>query len=275
MITAIITPTKRYGGLGEQHYWLTKQNYTDFTWFIADDLYDERADVVAELTVDSPFEVVHFKPQPKPEGYWSNLAGIYNELLDRCHDLCADAIISLQDYILVPVDGVARMLIALQRTESTVTGLTSYSDVPPPEDVYDYEGGWTIFRSVYKEWPETLYWKDVREPAYAPESISNTNCIEWELNWAGIPGDIVRAGLRFDPDYGKYIAYENQDFAWRAFLEYDKQPYVDTGNHAISLPHQLYWPDERAVMMDYSKRNGEMHEKKYEPVLRVMMRGKL
>lgn len=271
MITVVFTPTKRYGGLAEQYHSLFRQNMYDFVWVIADDLYDERADVVAENCKD--IEVLHYKPVEKPPGYWSNLAAIYNEGFDHAQRIGADVFISLQDYIILPGGVLGMMVCDVEETGSLVTGLVSYSDVPSLGDVVDPEGLWTIFGEPYTGFPSTYSWQDVRGTSgvYKPDTLQHTgvrpnsvgSIVDWELNWAGIPGEFIRDGIRVDPKYGEGIGYENQDFAWKVYLDYDKTPFINTANHVVSLPHTIYDPIERADYGVYSEMNRARHHAKY------------
>jgi hypothetical protein len=149
MKVAVVTPTMRYGGLAEQYAHLLRQTRQPDYWIIADDLWEKRYARVFAETSNSPFKVVHYLPRPKPEGYFSDLAGIMNESLDLCAEFEADLIISLQDYIWIQDDGIERFVDLFRGPceGDLISGLTSHADVPTLDDVVDINDPWTITRT--------------------------------------------------------------------------------------------------------------------------------
>lgn len=274
---AVITPTYRYGGLGEQFACLQRQSHRIQTWIIADDLYEQRADLVKFKTAGANFEVVHFEPDPKPAGYFSNLAGIYNMMLDRAEFSEAELIVSLQDHFWIPKDGIARFVAAtVLHPNDLVTGLASIAKQPGPELVTHPDGMWTLFDEVYDLPPgPDMWWEDVRKDYYPGEgALCRANPVEWELNWASVPGRHVKAGTRFDPEYGRGIAIENQDFAWQCFLDHDAMVILDKENHALGFNHKRYWPEQEQEGLPMTEINKEYHNRKWGNVLNIVNMGR-
>jgi len=280
--TVVITPTYRWGGLGEQYACLLHQTHRIHAWVIADDLYDERADIVKMRTANANFDVIHYKPPPKPQGFFSDIGGLYNQLLDTADDLDAQLIVSLQDHFWVPNDGIARFVEAtILNPGALVTGLASLALTPGPDRIGLPEGKWTLFpEQGGGGWPDKpgpeMWWEDVRIGYYPDEGrLCRSNPVEWELNWASIPGEHVSAGTRFDPEYGRGISLENHDFAWQCFLDHDSMVILDKENHAIGFPHKLYWPEQVEEGLPMTEVNREYHLRKWNSVLSVMNMGKL
>jgi hypothetical protein len=265
MKVAVVTPTMRYGGLAEQYAHLLRQTRQPDYWIIADDLWEKRYARVFAETSNSPFKVVHYLPRPKPEGYFSDLAGIMNESLDLCAEFEADLIISLQDYIWIQDDGIERFVDLFRGPceGDLISGLTSHADVPTLDDVVDINDPWTIFEEPYLQKPPTTYWNDPRADQYPPPGVYLSNPVAWEMNWCSMPGDLVKEGLRMDEVYGKGIGHENQDLSFQAKLFHGRDTWVDSGNWAYSLPHKRYWQHEEEVGIPHSLSNMEYHLNKW------------
>jgi hypothetical protein len=150
---SVLIPTNRPGGLEHAARSLCAQTFTDF-----------------EVLVGSPFD-----PGPGPwrwirddfeGGFWT---------LNRCYNrLFAEArgqlLVSLQDYIWVPPDGLARFAAAHARTGGTVTGV---SDQHVSIGLDGALG--------------PLHWRDVRRDFYpgAELQVVVPNACEW--NWVCVP----------------------------------------------------------------------------------------
>lgn len=262
----VFTPTYRFGGLAEQAWALKQQSYTNFVWVIGDDLYEERKDIVGRELKRMGLNHVHFRPKPKPEGYFSNLPAIYNEGIELAVEMGCELFISLQDHIWVPKDGLEcflRMHRLMPR--DLLTGLTSITKDPYPGDIHDPRGLWTIFEEPFRGMPKEYWWEDSRKTDNYPGQTGYVegNPVEWEQNWAATPSYILHAGIRFDESYGEHIAYENQEFAWQCFLGLGARIMIDMDNEALSFPHKQYWPEHEEEGLPHALANKEMHELRY------------
>lgn len=276
MKTVVITPTYRWGGLGEQFHHLLRQTHLIHAWVIADDLYEERKDVVKIRTANAPFEVVHYLPPPKPKGFFSDIGGLYNGMLDIAEMMDAELIVSLQDHFWIPKDGIERFVAAtVLHPKDLITGLASLALTPGPNEVVNPKGLWTLFDQVWTERPgPEMWWDDVRIGYYPGEKgLCRSNPVEWELNWASIPGEVIHGGTRFDPEYGVGISLENHDFAWQSFLDHDSMVFLDKENHAVGFPHKLYWPEQEQAGLPMTEINREYHNRKWGDVLNMMHMG--
>lgn len=271
MRVAILTPTNKPGGLDVNHASLSKQGVDDLLWVIGDDLYDRRA---AQVRHYSALETVHFKPRPKPEGFYSDLAGIYNQMIERALEWDADVMVSMQDYFWLPDDALRRFIADIEQTEHKhlITGAASLMNDPPPELVDDPQGGWTVFEELYDgSMPTDFFWRDCRIDNHPQDQgLIQVPPVEWELNWAAWPAWMCEQGLRFDEEFGRHIAYENQDFAWQAYLMYDALCYMDTESHARGLPHKQYWPHHEEEGLPHALANKELCEAKWGDVHRMI-----
>jgi hypothetical protein len=258
---AVVTATKRFGGLDVTYEALRRQTYKDFVWILMDELYYDRRYLVADKAKD--LSVHMLEPHPRP-GYYSNLPAIYNRAGRLAKNIGCELIVSLQDYITIPSDGIEKFVDLQKSSESPrlFTGLCSMMASPGANSVYDPRGLWTVFHDPYypETWATTVEWPDVRGGMY-PE-LMECSPIAWEMNWAAYP-----VGLPpFDESYGEHIGHENQQFAWQAFLKADVRSYIDPTNHAYSLPHRHYFPDEWAEQQGHREKNMTLHKERYGSV---------
>lgn len=272
MKTVLFVPTYREGGLDVLEASIRRQTvWPDFV-VVADELFEQR-ECVWHLIFDA-LEIEWWNVNaPKRDGYKRNLAANYNLAAQAAVEYGADLFISLQDYIWVQPDGVERFIDISQKCPGDlITGLTSISTDP---GIYNtkliWEGSgygpdfnsenfhYSIFHRPYSDKPKSIGWTDVRINGiyeYYPED----HCLQilpehWESNWAAVPVDFFRAGLRWDEEFDKGIAYENMDFAKAAVEEFDCRVIMDTRNHAISLPHKDYFAGEREEIVAFSNKN--------------------
>src|SRR3989304_5545999 len=253
---AVFTPTRRFGGLDLTISSLARQTYEDFTWLVQDELLGTRLGVYDMATIRHGISVDFLMTPKRPEKY-RNLAAAYNQAAQRAIEIGANYLVSLQDYIWVPHDGLEMFLEVHDVVpKALVTGLTSHSEKPTKDDIANIKGAYTIFKEPLTSKPEGISWHDVRElDLYPEENIKTIKCKpdHWEANWASIDMEVIRDGLRWDEDYDIGVAYENMDFAFRAFKA-GATCVLDKRNHAISLPHRTYFEGEEEEIKEHSNR---------------------
>ena len=264
MRVAIFTPTQR-PGIDVTHFSVQRQIAdAEILWIICDELFEQRKRVLFNLfsqdKLAGNFDFRYFHLLKK-DGNVRNLAAAYNRGLDFAREWDADLFISLQDYIWVPYDGVAKFIEMYKTIEvinnvnGIYTGICSISNDPDDGHIHDRQGLYTIFKEPYMDRPKRIDWMDVR---YRPEYTSaygNCPSIEWETNWACIPRNALHnKDLFFDEEFDKAVAFENQDYALKAkSLGYDT--FVDVNNQTISLPHKRYFSEEWAYEEPLTKEN--------------------
>lgn len=240
----VFTPTNKYG-LAETWINLCKQiGDHEIEWLIIDQLYEERRKVVAEKTYYSPITINHTH-LPIQEGCYRNLAQSYNYALEEATSGGFDLLISLQDYIWIPEDGVDRFANASEKyPTSLISGITSIAENPGVDQIKDYNGLWTIFERPYEDKPEGILWEDSRlNLAELGGDYIEVLPVAWETNWACIPPEIFDNPVcYFDESYDIGVAYENQDFAMSCF-DSGYKILVDMNNRALSFPHKKYFPE--------------------------------
>lgn len=261
---AVFTPACRPGGLDVNYASLKKQQHVDLDdviWIIADELYEQRREVVMEEAQD--LQVIHFDSSTlRVPGNRRTLAAAYVWAIEKARDLDADLFVSMQDYMWVPDEGLAMFEEVAGRAERPTlpTGLTSISADPPPSAVIDPEGLWTVFAEAYDgHQPQETHWADVRDQGQG--IVAYVEATWWEANWSAVSkGALFDSRCYYDVAYDRGVAYENQDYAFRA----EKLGYktvLDCDNHAISLPHKQYFPTEE--LEDFKHMNTDFHHARW------------
>ncbi len=262
MKLAIFTPTYRPGGLDVLEASLMRQTFRDFVWIVSDQRFLQRKETWAQIIRRVDFPILFMSREIK-EGNKRNLAAMYNAAAEYVVDDGFSMMVSLQDYIYVPENGLQRFIETHNHFPgSLLTGVTHISRDPYPNKVVDLEGDYTIFAEPFTSKPNRMAWEDVRATEIYPmgDDVLPVETGHWETNWAAVPVSVLEEGIRWDETYDKGIAYENSDFAQQARLKnYDVV--LDKKNIAISLPHKDYFDGEREEIVEFSNR--EYYESKW------------
>lgn len=238
---AVFTPTRSYGGLCEQYKCLLSQTVEDeIVWIIADELFDERREIVKDNTPE--LRVFHLKVK-KDKDKPHNLARCYNVAMDIARENDADLFVSLQDYFYVPPSGLRKFKLASTLySESLLAGMADLYAEPGASAAWEPRGLWTIFpEGVDIPWGEYKHY-DVRRMNHEGR-FSQAAPVEWESCWAAIPRTILYDDrLEFDEFFDHGIAYENSDYAMQA-TRHGYSIAIDLENVVRGYPHRSYWPE--------------------------------
>lgn len=256
MKLAVFTPTYRPGSLDVLEASLTRQTFKDFVWIVSDQRFLKRNQTWRAIMDRVDFPIL-FMNRDVPEGNKRNLCAMYNGASDYVVENKYNMLVSLQDYIYLPEDGLEKFVSThTLYPQDLLTGVTHISRDPFPNKIVDLEGDYTIFAEPYHDKPKHLSWSDVRatEIYFGMKEIIPVETGHWEANWAAIPSYILENGVRWDENYDKGIAYENMDFAQQAKQKLNSKVILDKKNIAISLPHKDYFEGEREEIEKFSNR---------------------
>ena len=176
----MITVTNRPGSVDITWDGLLSQRMQDFEWILCDELFDSRATEVARF-VDDP-RLVHIPAPMRDDDLW-NLNKSYNEALRHCR---GEFVVSLQDYIWIAPEGLARFWAAYERRgpNTFVAGVTATYSMPA--HVHRLDGKVTIFDEPWAGHPVGLLRVDEDRFSFPP-GVSDARPWHWEINWAGAP----------------------------------------------------------------------------------------
>ncbi len=221
---------------------------------MADELMNDRIHVYEEHEMLDNTVFVECIKQP---GNVRALAQAYNNAADYAEDAGFDLLVSLQDYIWIPDNGI-EMFVEDHVTypNSLITGLVSLSDAPSDQAIMNPYGLFSIFSEPLEDRPEGISWDDVRGTDLYPDDEQIVACVSghWEANWAAVPVELFKQGMRWDLSYDEGIAYENADFAKRCELELETSCILDKRNLAVGIPHREIWPKEKEELERYNNR---------------------
>ncbi len=270
---AVLTATKRFGGLDVTCETLRAQTHQDFVWIIADELQEQRREIVMEKVglVGRGYEHFDSSFMPtRPAGYYSNLPAIYNYMIERAIGWGCELAVSLQDYIWAPRTGLAQFARAAEeKPGALIAGLCSMLRRPDASFVANPRGLWSVFVRPWEGEPfkDDIEWRDVRADMYHyPPELSRCHAGAWEMNWAAFP---LTTTARFDETYGEHIGHENVQFAL-ACKQAGSEVYVQTTNHALSLPHRHYFAEEWDEQQAHRAVNMRRHLREYGALDRVV-----
>lgn len=252
---ALFLPTCRLGGLDVFEASIKRQTVKPDIIFVADS--QERIDAWERVALNLDRKI-HLLYPPWNLGDIRNLAKAYNEAAFNSVERECDLFISLQDYIWIPENGIDRFVYLHEKDPNALlTGITHISKDPFPEEIDKITDDYTIFKKPFYDKPKEIDWIDVRSTDiydYDDAKVVQVYPEHWEANWAAVPVDMFRRGIKWDEAFDQGIAYENQDFAKQCKKETDCNILMDLTNAAISLPHKKYWKGEEEEIRKYSNR---------------------
>ncbi len=254
MKCAIFTPTAR-PGIDVTHASIMRQETeAELMWIVSDRLFPERAKVFKNFAEQDKqagkYDYKHFYVEKKKNDA-RTISKSYNQAMYTARKWGADMFLSLQDYIYIPKDAVQNFIemdrdITNEGFKGIYTGITSISSDPLNSRIHDLGGMYTIFDEPYFDRPEEIEWCDVRYVHNHTHPYHYCSPVEFETNWACIPKDALYDNdLFFDEAFDEGVAYENQDYAYRA-QQQGYNIFLAYNNQAISLPHKRYFKEEWA-----------------------------
>jgi hypothetical protein len=241
---SVLYISNRYGSLDILRANLKRQLHQDFELVFVDGLYHERKEEVKEYFKD--FKVKHIDQTvlPMEGGYLSKLARADNLGFKNCD---GELIVCLQDYIYIPQEGLRKFWFLHKQEEgkALLTGMGHQYHYPNSEEITNPKGLITVFESDYTKKPETRFWKDPRD--FGGFGIRNAYPVEWEMNWAAIPRDVIYDLGGMDEQYDKEgFAWDNTNIATRAaMLGY--KVVLDPSNECFGFDHDGWWPNPLKV----------------------------
>lgn len=240
---SIVYISNRYGSLDILKANIARQSIQDFELVFVDGLYPERKEQVKEFFKD--FNLKHIdQTQLTMDGYLSRLARADNLAFKNCD---GELIVCLQDYIYIPHDAVEKFwfLHKEHNGKALLTGVGHQYKIPTIDDITDSKGLISVFKYPYTKKPEYKFWGDPR--CNGLPGVRECEPVEWELNWAAIPRDVIYDLGGMDEEYDKQgFAWDNTNIAERArILSY--KILLDGSNECFGFDHDGWWPNPLKV----------------------------
>jgi glycosyltransferase involved in cell wall biosynthesis len=235
----VFTPTIRTGFWNIMAHNLSKQTHKNFEWLIVDDYKEDRSDIAKKYAKKYNLDIRYMRGKLDKSKY--NYALIQADNM-AVFNATGDVIVWLQDFILIPPDGLERIVSIHRRyPHALIAPIDEYRSmgVTPnrknKEDWFDGE-----IKVVGK-----LLRKNVREKL--GELRLTKNYYDFELNYGAIPTATARKLNGFYEFLDDGLGYNNTDIALRA-VKAGVPILLDERNKAICLDlwEHLTGDDENA-----------------------------
>lgn len=235
---SVVTVTNRPGSIDVTWRALARQSLQDFEWVLCDELYDWRhAEVEAYVDDD---RLVHVPAPVDPGALW-NLNKSYNEALRHCR---GELVVSLQDYIWVPDDGLERFaaLVAAHGPKVLVSGV-GHGYAPPA--VFDPRGKVSVFGSGFSS-EAYVNGSPVRTGLDArftgAREVASSGPRSWELNWGAAPVEALYDIGGFPEDHDReFVSCDNWSVSHAAAAR-GYRFLLDKSNECHLFDHRLLFP---------------------------------
>ena len=237
-LVSVITPTVREDGLDIVHKSLDKQTYKNWEWLIGSNFNPK---IKEAIWVEDNFE----------GGYWT-LNRIYNRLFKLAK---GQIIISWQDWIHTPPDGIQKFVDALEETGDVV--------VSGVGDQYLKVGEWGK--------PEISIWSDPRKNTkYGSFYECYWNDAEW--NWCAFPKKLIDKVGGMDEKLD-FIGYGGDQFqVCERWEDMGVKFYLDQSNESFTVRHErdhTDWDDKHVLFNgEYKKRKQELIKEGKWPIIK-------
>lgn len=240
---SVVYISNRYGGMDILRGNLRRQSIQDYELVFVDGLYHERKDKIQEF-----FDGIRLKhidqTQLTMDGYLSRLARADNLAFKNCD---GDLIVCLQDYIYIPHDALEKFdyVNEIFENKALITGIGHQYLSPTAKDIVNEKDPFYVFEKPFTSKPENRFWTDPRDRGN--KNVREAEPVEWELNWASIPRNVIFDLGGMDEEYDKKgFAWDNTNIAERAkMLGY--KIYLDGSNECFGFDHDGWWPNPLKV----------------------------
>lgn len=254
MKISVVTPTIRPDGLGVVFKSLQKQSFKKFEWLVGSPQ--------PWLLTSNYFKDKNFKTRWIPDdftgGFWS-LNRIYNKMFKEAK---GEIIVSLQDWIHIPPDGLERFLGAFKEVgEAIISGVGDQyerlNEFGKPE-VKIWSDPRKNDNGLYECYPNDAEWNWC---AFPKKFIFEVGGMDEGLDFLGVGGDQLQVGERWDSMGKKF--------------------YLDQNNESFTLRHgredfggQESWDSKHVLFNgEYDKRKAELITSGKWPVLDYLKTG--
>lgn len=236
MKISVLNITNKPGGIDVLKDNLDKQTVEDFELIIIDALYDWRKEEVRQYFEGAKYRVIHRPEPPKGTGDAWALNKSYNEGLRASG---GTLIVSLQDYIWIPADGLEKFWDTWSEygSKAAVCGIGHKALYPNKYD--DLGGKISIWQEPYRGVPEGISEADHRwDGKRQVEEISRNL---FELNWAAVPRQGFFDIGGFDEEYDQGYSCDNFNISFRlSLIEY--RFFLDKTNECIGFNQRDIFP---------------------------------
>lgn len=230
-LVSVITITIRPGFWNIMADNLSRQTYKNFEWIIVDDYEKDRSRIAVKYAKKYKLNITYIRGD-KVLGKYDRRYGLVRANNTGWKAAKGELTVWLQDFILIPKEGIERLVDVYRHNPNTLIAPTdiSYNCIQPNlENKEDWFNGKTDILT-------NIHWKNVRNTyqGLRPTDIP----YDFEMNWGAIPKQILDRLNGWWEFFDSGLGFDNADIAYRAMLS-GCDVYIDDTNVAKSVN---LWP---------------------------------
>lgn len=223
----VYTPTIRKGWWNIMSDNLNKQTYKNFEWIIVDDYPEDRSNIAKKYAQKYNLDIQYLRGKPRKVKRTYGLCNANNTALEHSK---GEIMVFLQDFILMPLDGIEQIVTLYKRNPTTLQGLPDmyfYSKDTPDTSKEDWFDGKTDEVGQFIR-------QNIRIANLGLRPSSNP--MDYEQNYGAIPVKIARELGGWHEFFDEGLGWDNTEIAYRAMLK-GYPIIIDETNVAICLDH--------------------------------------
>ena len=223
----VYTPTIRRGWWNLMADNLSKQLYRNFEWIIIDDYPQDRSHIAKEYADKYKLDIKYLRGKPRKVKRTYALCNANNTVLEAA---TGDVIVFLQDFILIPEDGLEQIANMHRKNPDCLLALPDMYYAPsikPDKEKEDWFDGKTDIIGEFIR-------KNIRLQNLGLRFTENP--MDFEQNYGAIPTKIARELGGWHEFFDEGLGWDNTDIAWRA-LQKGYKILLDENNVAVCIDH--------------------------------------
>lgn len=223
----VYTPTIRRGWWNIMANNLSKQTYKNFEWIIVDDYPADRSGIAKEYAEKYNLDISYMKGKERKVKRTYGLCNANNTALAAA---TGEVLVFLQDFILIPEDGLEQIATLYRKNPDTLQGLPDMYFTPkvkPDKESEDWFHGNTDIIGDFIRQNVRIQNLGLRE---------TENPMDFEQNYGAIPVKIARELGGWYEFFDEGLGWDNTDMGWRA-LQKGYKILIDETNIAICIDH--------------------------------------
>lgn len=224
---SLYIPTIRKGWWNIMCDNMSKQTYKNFEVIVVDDYPEDRSAIAKEYADKYKLDIKYLRGKPRKVKRTYGLCNANNTALDAC---TGEVMVFLQDFILMPLDGLEQIATLYRREPNALQGLPDmyfYSKYEPDTTKEDWFDGKTDVMGQYIR-------QNVRIANLGLRPTSSP--MDYEQNYGAIPVKIARELGGWWEFYDFGLGFDNTSIGYRA-LKAGYKIIIDETNVAVCIDH--------------------------------------
>ena len=224
---SIVTPTNRRGFWNIMAENIASQTYKNIEWVIIDDYKDNRESIAKEYSRKYKIDIKYYRGKPRKVKRHFGLVNANNTGLFVSR---GDLLVILQDFILMPADGVEQLVILHKNNPNAILAPVDVYHAPkikPDTESEDWFHGELDVKGEFMRKNARVQNLGIRE---------SNNPYEFEQNYCAIPKRIAQDLGGWYEFFDEGLGFDNTEFAYRALVAGYKL-IVDDTNICTCIDH--------------------------------------